>query len=312
MTHTILAVVLASAEGTTSRGFPWLLLIVLSFVTVLLHTLYRLRRSRRAIADGMRLMDEGRTDEAAVFFERAAARDKSDVIVRFHLGLCRELMGDAAGAAGIYQELIDDPRCDFAARTRLAEVKQGRLIDKQKLRALGHFEEGVGLLASGDVHGAANAFAEGTTLHPAYRPIHYYLGVCAEINARPNEAIEHYRRLLEDEKEPTLANHRILAVRARKLWTLDDAPIAIRLRKAWNYLQIDDIPRAIDELEAVLAAVPDEHTAHFGLASCHLAGGKRAQAREHYEQVPPDDFRYQNARERLAELDAGRDQEEKE
>lgn|GEM_PF-3417991 len=284
---------------------PWIPLIVASFLGVLIYTVMCRRHRRTEMYQTIRLMNEGRADEAAEIFERALKRDKSDVIAWFHLGLCHELSGDAQEAREIYESIADDPRVDFAARTRLLELERGRLLDGPRFRALSCFELGVGLLADGDVDGAVEAFAEGTALHPAYRPVHFYMGVCAEINGRPNEALEHYRRVQEEEEdEPTLVNHRIMAVEARKLWTPNDAPTAIALRKAWNYLQMDYVERAVEELETLVRRHPEEYTVHFGLALCHILTGMPEAAREHYELVPPDDFRYQAARDKLAEINS--------
>ena len=49
---------------------------------------------------------------------------------------------------------------------------------------------------------------------------------------------------------------------------------------------------------------PEEYTVHFGLALCHILTGMPEAACEHYELVPPDDFRYQAARDKLAEINS--------
>jgi len=298
-------VILASAAPADSSAsdFPWAAVIIAGFIGLLVATLFRLYRSRREMERGMQLESEGRAEEAAEIFMRAARRDRRDAISRFHLGLCCELMGDAEGAKEAYESVADDPRCDFAARTRLAEIEKGRLLDKEKLVALDHFERGVGLLAKGDVDAAQDAFNEGAALHPRYRPVEYYLGVCAEMKSRPREAQGHYTLLLEEERETTLVQHRILAAQASRLWQPSDAKVAIRLRKAWNYLEIDDAGRAIDELEQIVREYPDEYTAHFGLALCHIHTGTPEAAREHYAKVPPEDIRHADAAARLKELD---------
>ena len=290
-------------EGSDPVNIPWIPLIVCSFLGVLIYTILVRRRRRSRMHETMRLINEGSVGEAVEIFERVLKRDKSDVIAWFHLALCRELSGNAQGAREIYESIADDPRVDYAAHTRLAELQYGRLLDATRLKALERFEVGVGLLADGNVNDAAEAFNEGAALHPAYRPVHYYLGACAEINARPNEALEHYRCIRqEEEKEPTLVSHRIMAVEAQKLWTAHDAPAAIALRKAWNYLQMDYVERAVEELETLVRKHPHEYTAHFGLALCHILTGMPEAAREHYELVPPDDFRYDDARRKLKEI----------
>ncbi len=294
---------LGAAAENGPTGIPWIPIIIASFFAVLICQIYIRRRGRRMLHDTMQLMNEGRIEEATRIFQRAVKKDESDVISWFHLGLCRELSGDAQGAREVYESIADDPRVDFAARTRLHELTNGRLLDLPGLKALQRFEAGVGLLAEGDIDGAVEAFNEGAALHPAYEPVHYYLGACAEMKERPNEALEHYRRLTDDEREPTLTAHRIMAVEARKLWTVNDAAAAIGLRKAWNYLQTDDVARAVEELETLVRRYPDEYTAHFGLALCHILTDTPEAAREHYERVPPDDFRHGAAQEKLEELD---------
>ena len=297
-------VLAAAAEETKKRpDFPWVAVAIGALVLMLAHTLYKLYRRRAELDRGMQLESEGRLLEAAEIFKRAARKDKTDAISRFHLGLCRELMGDVDGAREAYESVAADPRCDFAARTRLLEMEQGHLLDTQKVIALDFFERGVGLLARGDLAAAQDSFNEGAAMHPAYRPVHYYLGLCAEINGRPNEALGHYERLLEDEKEQTLARHRILAVKARKLWNADDVKTAIKLRRAWNYLQIDLVESAVDELESLVHDRPDEYTAHFGLAICHILTGTPDAAREHYQRVPQDDVRYADAQEKMKEME---------
>ena len=293
----------AAPADPATFDFPWLAMIVAGFIGLLLTTLYRLYRSRHDIERGMQLESQGRPEEAAAIFIRAARRDRRDAISRFHLGLCCELMGDVEGAKEAYDSVADDPRCDYAARVRLLEIEKGRLLDKQKLGALDHFERGVGLLMRGDLDAACDALNDGASMHPRYRPVEYYFGVCAEIKMRPREAEEHYELLLEEEKEPTLLQHRILLVRANKLWQQADAKLAVRLRKAWNYLEIDYPDRAIDELEKIVHEYPYEYTAHFGLALCHILTGTPEAAREHYEIVPPEDVRYHDALAKLKELD---------
>ena len=291
----------AAPEASPERTIPWIPLIIASFLGVLIYQIFIRRRRRRDMHNTMRLINEGRTDEAAEIFQRAVERDRSDVIAWFHLALCRELSGDAPGAREIYDSIAGDPRVDFAARTRIREIDEGRLLDPPRLKALAHFEAGVGTLDDGNVDAAIEEFQQGIALHPAYRPIHYYLAVCAEIKGRPNEAIDHYKRLLEDETEPTLITHRIMAVQAQRLWSADDVPVAIALRKAWNYLEAENVERAIEELETLVRRHPHAYTAHFGLALCHILTGMPRAAREHYQQVPSDDFRYASAQEKLSE-----------
>jgi len=287
-----------------ARTIPWLVIIISSFIGVMLHTIISRRRRRQRASDAIRLLYEGRSEEAAAVFEAATKRDRSDVYSWFHLALCRELSGDADGARRIYEEIIDDPRVDFAARSRLDEIAQGRLLDVSRLRALSRFEEGVGYLAQGELEAALHAFDEGITLNPAYGPARYYLGVCAEMNGRPHEALDHYRFILEQEAEPTLVQCRIAAVEAGALWTLNDTHAAIALRKGWNYLASGDLPRAVEELETLARRQPEEYLVHFGLALCHILTGTPAQAREHYQRVPEGHYLHDIARRKLAELDA--------
>ena len=289
-------------SSSSSSAIPWIIIALLVFAGVLLHTIYRLYRRRVEMERGLSLENEGRLEEAIAVFDRAMRRDKSDAISMFHLGLCRELMGDVDRAREAYELVADDPRCDFAAKTRLRELSEGKPLDQQKLRALDLFERGVALLARGDVAEAEEAFNEGAAMHPAYRPVHYYLGVCAEINGRAREAIQHYERLEPEETDPTLARHRILAARAGKLWTAAHARQAIRLRKAWNYLQIGMADRAAVELGELLRDSPDEFTAYFGLARCNVLDGDLPAARECYQQVPPEDWRHEEAQQKLKEM----------
>jgi len=293
---------IAVDDGPSAHSIPWVALIIASFLGVFIYQMLLRRRGRRNIHDTMQLMHEGRADEAAEIFRKAVTRDDSDVISWFHLALCRELSGDAAGAREIYESIAGDPRVDFAACTRIREIDEGRLLDPARLRALAHFEAGVGSLADGDVDAATDEFEQGIVLHPAYRPIHYYIALCAEINGRPNEALGHYRRLVDDETEPTLITHRIMAVEAGRTWTAADLPVAIALRKAWNYLEAQNIQRAVEVLETLVRRHPDAYTAHFGLALCHILTGTPQAAREHYERIPHDDFRYTSAQEKLSEL----------
>ena len=297
--HSSFIIIVVAAEPPHRPNFPWITFAIVVFVGVLLHSFYKLYRRRVDMERGMALEGEGRLDEAAAIFSRAARKDKHDAISMFHLGLCRELQGDFEQAREAYQKVADDPRCDFAAKVRLSELDRGRPLDRQKLHALDSFENGVALLARGDVADAADSFTEGAALHPAYRPVHYYLGVCAEINARPHEAVGHYERLLEDENDPTLANHRIIAVKAGKLWHTDDAKTAITLRKGWNYLQVEMIDRAAYEFGTLLRDCPDEYTACFGMARCNIANGDTEAARECYRSVPEDDVRYEDAQAKL-------------
>jgi len=300
--HSSFIISAAASDPPHRPAFPWIVFAVIVFVGVLVHSFYRLYRRRVDMERGIALESEGRLDEAVAIFSRAARRDKTDAISMFHLGLCRELQGDFERAREAYEKVVDDPRCDFAARVRLNELELGRPLDRQKVHALDLFEKGVALLARGDVADALDSFTEGAALHPAYRPVQYYLGVCAEINGRPREAIDHYERLREEEKDPTLANHRIAAVRAGKLWHTDDARTAIRLRKGWNYLQLGMTDRAAFEFGSLLRDTPDEYTASFGLARCNLANGDLEAARNCYREVPDDDLRHQEAQAMLAEL----------
>ena len=285
--------------SSSSSAIPWIIFALVIFAGVLLHTIYRLYRRRVELERGLSLENEGRLEEAIAVFERAMRRDRSDAISMFHLGLCRELMGDADRAREAYELVADDPRCDFAARIRLRELEQGKRLDQQKLRALDLFERGVALLERGDVADAEDAFNEGAAMHPGYRPIHYYLGACAEITGRAHQAIGHYERLASEEADPTLARHRILAARAGKLWTAAHVRQAIRLRKAWNYLEIEMTDRAAFELGELLRDSPDEFTAWFGLARCNIINGDLPAARECYEKVPPDDWRYEDAQKEM-------------
>ena len=287
---------------SSSSAAPWIILALLAFAAVLVHTLYRLYRRRVEMERGLSLENEGRLEEAVAVFERAMRRDKADAISLFHLGLCRELMGDVDRAREAYELVADDPRCDFAAKVRLRELAQGKRLDQQKLCALDLFERGVALLARGDIAEAEDAFNEGAAMHPAYKPVHYYLGVCAEINGRAREAIQHYERLASEGDDPTLGRHRILAARAHKLWNTGQARQAIRLRKAWNYLEIEMADRAAFEFGELLRDCPDEYTAYFGLARCNALNGDLAAARECYRQVPPDDWRYEDAQQKLKEM----------
>ena len=291
-----------SSDAPHRPNFPWITFAIIVFAGVLLHSFYKLYRRRVDMERALALESEGRLDEAIAIFSQAARKDKHDAISMFHLGLCWELQGDMDRARDAYQKVVDDPRCDFAAKVRIIEIGLGRPLDRTKLNALDFFERGVALLARGDVADALDSFTEGAALHPAYRPVQYYLGVCAEINGRPHQAIGHYERLLDEEKDPTLANHRILAVRANKLWQPGDAKTAIRLRKGWNYLQVEMFDRAAYEFGSLLRDTPDEYTAYFGLARCNIANGDIEAARDCYREVPEDDVRHADAQAKLHEL----------
>lgn len=280
-------------------AIPWLVIIISSFIGVMLHTIIVRRRRMNRTTDAIQMLYEGRTQEAAAVFEAATSRDRSDAFSWFHLGICRELAGDADAARSIYEDIIEDPRVDFAARTRLDEIEQGRLLDISRLRALSRFEEGVGYLIEGDLQSAENAFDEGAALYPSYRPACYYLGVCAEMNSRPKLALEHYQLLIEQEAEPTLVQCRIEAVQAGELWTINDAATAVALRKGWNYFATGDVARAVEELETLVRRQPHEYIAHFGLAICHILTGTPAEAREHYELVPDSHYLHATARRKM-------------
>ncbi|HEY2250230.1 MAG TPA: tetratricopeptide repeat protein, partial [Planctomycetaceae bacterium] len=157
---------------------------------------------------GALALDEGRTEEAMLFFQHAAAREPDDA--RFHNGL-----GEAYRALGRWPDAIAcfeaavriDPSLAAAhhalglTRLETGETAQaiedfGQAVSLRSDHARSHLNLGRAWQLHGDLPAAIRCYQEAIRLDPNYAIAHNNLGAALQVEGRSQEAAVHLRRAL--------------------------------------------------------------------------------------------------------------------
>ncbi|MBE3097636.1 MAG: tetratricopeptide repeat protein [Planctomycetes bacterium] len=231
----------------------------------------RLERVRRLAAHLAALQTREACQRCADAYEAACRRDPDDWYPRHHLAILRLELGDAAGAAAQWREVLRLVPHHVEARVRLGDalVRQGRMTEAQDLwaealcgrpeclQAINRMADA--LTAQGRLDEAAAWAERAIRLRPDAAQ-HRCLGSLLARQGKADEAIRAYRRGLERHPEDVGLREGLAA--------------ALASRK--------EFAEAAAEFEALLAAAPEHLAARCALARALENLGRTEEAAGQY------------------------------
>jgi Flp pilus assembly protein TadD len=165
--------------------------------------------------------EQGRWDEALRHYQAALDIDPDFALYRHNLAVAHDRLGSFLGKQGKIEKAVEHFRAALRLRPAYAEAHNdlGAALDRlgQTEEAVAHFRDALRLdpdLAEAHYNlgtvfmrqdrsaAAADEFREALRINPNLAPAHYSLGVLLGADGKLEEALAHYRALLQLDQAP--------------------------------------------------------------------------------------------------------------